>query len=97
MRSFAFGASLAISRMNRSALFEHEKYTGLASVRNSTDLNNFELRNKLMDLTSNWTQKIDFHDGVRVLTIYEAQWSYAAAAAIISIVSVFSLATLFWS
>lgn len=49
-----------------------------------------------MDLTSNWTQKVDFHDGVRSLTIYEAQWAYAAAATSISIISVFALASLFW-
>ena len=96
MRSFAFRASLIISRTNRYMLFEREIYAFLDLAMNSYDRKIPELRDKFMDLTSNWTQKVDFHDGVRSLTIYEIQWPYVVAAAIVSIISVVCLASLFW-
>ena len=71
----------------------------LAQISNNTmDLENLEnrIRDQFMELTSNWTQKVDFHDGVRSLPVYEAQWLYVTAAAIISIISVCALASLFW-
>lgn len=96
MRSFAFRASLILPKTNRSVLFEREKNSFLALALRMNSTMRSEIRDKFMDLTSNWTQKVDFHDGVRSLTVYEAQRSYAAAAVIISIVSLFALASLFW-
>lgn len=97
MRGFAFRASLIIPMANRSELFKREEFF--------FSRNNFYLGDdsayksaryaRFMNLTSNWTQKIDFHDGVRSLTVYEVQWWYAAAATIISIISLFSLTLLF--
>lgn len=95
MRSFAFGASLIVPMTNRSEIFEREEpFFGESDSR--FNMTSFELRKDFMDLTSHWTQKIDFHDGVRSSTVYEAQWWYAVAAVLISIISSFSLASLFW-
>lgn len=49
-----------------------------------------------MARTSNWTQRVEFHDGIRTQTVYKANWSFVAAAVIFSLVGVLSVTSLFW-
>lgn len=46
--------------------------------------------------TSNWTQRVEFNDGVKLQTVYKAKWSFVAAAVILSLAGVLSVASLFW-
>ena len=96
MRGFAFRASLIVAMTNRSALFDRQK-AGLQALKlgeNATTES--ETRDEFLTLTSNWTQKLDFQDGLNSVTVYKAQWLYAAAAAALGVISVLSVASLFW-
>lgn len=96
MRGFAFRASLIVAATNRSALFDRQKVGYQAKKLSENTTTESETRAKFLALTSNWTQKLNFQDGVMSTTVYKAQWAYAATAAALGVVSVFSIASLFW-
>lgn len=73
MRGFAFRASLIIPTANRSALFERQKSKFQALKLSENTTTKSEIRDKFLALTSHWTHKVHFQDGVGSLTVYKSQ------------------------